>query len=247
MAAPCDAAADQVWRRTVVAYYDFNGVKYHDGTQATIGDLYFNYVLQSLNPRFTVFQTVSEPLIVHNVGETYAEREEMVAKALESAERLARRIFSGTRARGLFAGIAAHAMLPLDKLPTGAVGLVLAVTAHTAGWVFPRGGSQRLADALAKLHGPVLLINGHERDFMMAASAANFDAINHVPVFYGARRGAGHTATVDHPGGGEFANVASNWLRWQFKNDKAAAKMFVGKDCALCKNSNWDTRSKKMN
>jgi dienelactone hydrolase len=28
------------------------------------------------------------------------------------------------------------------------------------------------ADALPKLHGPVLLINGHERDFMMAASAA---------------------------------------------------------------------------
>ena len=41
---------------------------------------------ESLNPRFTVFQTVSEPLIVHNVGETFAEREDMVAKALESAE-----------------------------------------------------------------------------------------------------------------------------------------------------------------
>src|SRR3989337_1496293 len=36
---------------------------------------------ESLNPRFTVFQTVSEPLIVHNVGETFAEREEMVAQA----------------------------------------------------------------------------------------------------------------------------------------------------------------------
>ncbi len=41
---------------------------------------------ESLNPRFTVFQTVAEPLIVHNVGESFAEREEMVAKALESAE-----------------------------------------------------------------------------------------------------------------------------------------------------------------
>jgi hypothetical protein len=101
-------------------------------------------------------------------------------------------------------------------------------------------------DALAKLHGPVLLINGHERDFMMAVSAANFEAINHVPVFYGARHGAGHTATVDHPGGGEFANVAANWLRWQFKGDKAASKMFVGKDCALCNNPNWDTKSKRI-
>ena len=103
------------------------------------------------------------------------------------------------------------------------------------------------ADTLAKLHGPVLLINGHERDFMMAVSAANFEAINHVPVFYGARHGAGHTATVDHPGGGEFANVASNWLRWQFKGDKTAATMFVGKDCSLCTNKTWDTRSKRIN
>ena len=44
-----------------------------------------------------------------------------------------------------------------------------------------------------------------------------------LPVFSGARRNAGHTATVDHPGGGEWANVASNWLRWQFKGDKEAA------------------------
>jgi dienelactone hydrolase len=104
----------------------------------------------------------------------------------------------------------------------------------------PQPGS----DALAKLHGPVLLINGHEPDFMMAASAATFDAINHVPAFYGARHNAGHTATVFHPGGGEFANVASNWLLWTFKGDKKAGKMFAGKNCGLCTNSNWDVKSK---
>jgi hypothetical protein len=101
-------------------------------------------------------------------------------------------------------------------------------------------------NALADLHGPVLLVNGHERDFMMAVSAANFEAIDHVPVFYGARHGAGHTATVDHPGGGEFANVASSWLRWQFKGDREAGRMFAGGDCRLCTNPNWDTRSKGM-
>jgi dienelactone hydrolase len=103
------------------------------------------------------------------------------------------------------------------------------------------------ADSLAQLHGPVLLINGHERDFMMAASHANFETINHVPVFYGARHNAGHTATVDHPGGGEFANVASNWLRLTFKGDAEAGKMFVGNNCALCANDNWDTDSKGLN
>jgi hypothetical protein len=100
------------------------------------------------------------------------------------------------------------------------------------------------ADALPKVHGPVLLINGHERDFMMATSKATFDAIDHVPAFYGARHNAGHTATVFHPGGGEYANVASNWLLWTFKKDKKAGAMFVGKNCSLCTNANWDVQAK---
>ena len=99
-------------------------------------------------------------------------------------------------------------------------------------------------DAIKDLHGPVLLINGGERDFLMGASHATYEAITHVPAFYGARDNAGHTATVFHPGGGEFANVASNWLLWQFKKNAEASKMFVGDDCSLCTNKNWDTESK---
>jgi hypothetical protein len=102
------------------------------------------------------------------------------------------------------------------------------------------------ADALPKLHGPVLLINGSDPDFMLATSAATFDMIDNVPAFYGARHNAGHTATVFHPGGGEFANVASNWLMWTFKGDRKAGSMFVGKNCGLCTNSNWDVRSKRI-
>lgn len=100
------------------------------------------------------------------------------------------------------------------------------------------------ADDLPKLHGPVLLINGSTPDFMMETSLATFDLINNLPAFYGARHNAGHTATVFHPGGGEFANVASNWLLWTFKGDKKAGAMFVGKNCGLCTNPNWDVKSK---
>jgi dienelactone hydrolase len=112
--------------------------------------------------------------------------------------------------------------------------------------VFNSGAQGDASGVVAKLHGPVLLINGHERDFLMASSEATFDAIERLPAFYGARRNAGHTATVDHPGGGEFANVASNWLRWQFKGDKEAGRMFVGADCRLCTDPNWVTRSKRL-
>ncbi|MEJ0038144.1 MAG: alpha/beta hydrolase [Gammaproteobacteria bacterium] len=101
-------------------------------------------------------------------------------------------------------------------------------------------------DSLKKLHGPVLLINGHERDFMMARSKATYDAIETLPAFYGSRHGAGHTATAYHVGGGEFANVASNWVLWQFKGDKKAGTMFVGAKCGLCTNPNWDVESKRL-
>jgi hypothetical protein len=110
----------------------------------------------------------------------------------------------------------------------------------------PNGPAGRFpsTDALKDVHGPVLLINGAERDFLTPASHATYEAITHVPAFYGARENAGHTATVFHPGGGEYANVASNWLKWQFKRDANAAKMFVGDDCSLCTNPNWDVESK---
>jgi hypothetical protein len=110
----------------------------------------------------------------------------------------------------------------------------------------PAPGARATTDALVDLHGPVLFINGGEVDFMLEPSKDNYGRIDGLPAFYGARDNAGHTATVFHPGGGEFANVASNWLRYIFKGDREAAKMFVGDDCSLCTNPNWDTMSKRL-
>jgi hypothetical protein len=109
-----------------------------------------------------------------------------------------------------------------------------------------QGDAAAVAATVAKLRGPVLLIAGHDRDFAQEWSDATFEAIKNLPSFSGARKGAGHTATVDHPGGGEWANVASNWARWQLKGNKEAGKMFVGKDCTLCTNENWVTKSKSL-
>lgn len=62
-------------------------------------------------------------------------------------------VFRGPRARGLFAGLAAHAVLPLERPISSAFGLVLAVLGHTVGFPIARGGSQRAADALARYLG----------------------------------------------------------------------------------------------
>jgi phytoene dehydrogenase-like protein len=69
-------------------------------------------------------------------------------QAIRSARSLAESRFRGERARAVFAGIAGHAILPLEKPATAAIGLVLAAVAHAVGWPLPRGGSQRIADAL---------------------------------------------------------------------------------------------------
>ena len=68
--------------------------------------------------------------------------------ALGPARAVAERVFSTERGRGLFAGNAAHSMLPLERRPSSAFALTLLVLGHTVGWPFARGGSQALADAL---------------------------------------------------------------------------------------------------
>ena len=69
--------------------------------------------------------------------------------AIRSARGLAESRFEGERARAVFAGIAGHAILPLERPATAAIALVLGTLTHAVGWPLPRGGSQRIADALA--------------------------------------------------------------------------------------------------
>ncbi|WP_406398557.1 NAD(P)/FAD-dependent oxidoreductase [Streptomyces sp. NBC_00879] len=68
--------------------------------------------------------------------------------ALQPATWISRR-FDGERARGLFAGLAAHAIAPTSGFATAGVALCFALAAHEVGWPLPRGGSQAISDALA--------------------------------------------------------------------------------------------------
>lgn len=67
---------------------------------------------------------------------------------MRSAVQLAKR-FKGPQARALFAGCAAHSVLPLTCLPSAAVGLVFALTGHLTTWPVAQGGSASIAHALA--------------------------------------------------------------------------------------------------
>jgi phytoene dehydrogenase-like protein len=69
--------------------------------------------------------------------------------AVHSALGLAGGSFQGGRARALFAGMAAHSFLPLEKAGTAAFGLILATLGHVTGWPVAAGGSRHISGALA--------------------------------------------------------------------------------------------------
>jgi phytoene dehydrogenase-like protein len=106
------------------------------------------------------YRKLMTPLVEHSgkllpflLGRSPLPRHPVVAArfgllGLRSAVGLARR-FEGDRARALHAGLSAHSIQDLRRLPTASFGLVLGLFAHTHGWPLVRGGSQRLADALA--------------------------------------------------------------------------------------------------
>ncbi len=82
--------------------------------------------------------------------------------ALLPAQLLAATLFSGEGAAALFAGIAAHSVLPLTRVASSATGLILAAAGHATGWpiastTFPESaagadgiyGAQSITNALA--------------------------------------------------------------------------------------------------
>lgn len=56
----------------------------------------------------------------------------------------------GTRGGALWAGLAAHSLLPMEALASSAVACVLGMLAHKVGWPVPRGGARQISLALEK-------------------------------------------------------------------------------------------------
>ena len=82
-------------------------------------------------------------------------------KALQSARKVSRR-FRTEKARAVFAGMAAHSVLPLDYWASASFGLLLWASCYSVGWPFAAGGSQTIADALTKVlrsHGGEIVTN----------------------------------------------------------------------------------------
>ncbi|MBO9727389.1 MAG: NAD(P)/FAD-dependent oxidoreductase [Chitinophaga sp.] len=69
--------------------------------------------------------------------------------ALRSAAAVSKR-FTTTAAKGLWAGMCAHAIQPLTNIASAAIGMILTAVGHQHGWPVPKGGSQAIGHALAQ-------------------------------------------------------------------------------------------------
>ena len=97
-------------------------------------------------------------------------------------------------------------------------------------------------EQLEKIHTPVLYVLGGEKDIAYGNGMDDYARIHHVPA-YAANYPVGHGGTYARPHGGEFAVVATAWLKWQLKSDAEAAKMFVGNPPLLKKREGWTLES----
>lgn len=97
---------------------------------------------QTLYPAiFTPLAFPRHPLLMARFG----------VPAAMPAEWLARLLFKTEEGRALFAGNAAHCVLPLHHVLTSAIGVLLQLSAHAVGWPVAEGGSQSIANALASV------------------------------------------------------------------------------------------------
>ena len=69
-------------------------------------------------------------------------------KAIQPGSSFARRHFKGEEGRALFAGMAAHSIMPLEHPITASFGLMMLMMGHRGGWPLAKGGSQSISQAL---------------------------------------------------------------------------------------------------
>ena len=83
------------------------------------------------------------------------------------------------------------------------------------------------------IHTPIIYIIGGESDVAYKNAEADFAELPNVPAFK-VNMDVGHNGTLWEPHGGRFAEIATQWLRWQLIGDQKAGAMFLGQACGLC-------------
>ena len=96
---------------------------------------------------------------------------------------------------------------------------------------------------------PAMVAIGGESDIAYANGKRDFETMPaKIPVFYGVYPSIGHGGTYNQDNGGAFGVAAVAWLKWQLMNDTSAKGRgyFVGANCGICTDANWQVQSRGL-
>ncbi|QOV90722.1 phytoene desaturase family protein [Humisphaera borealis] len=176
-------------------------------------------------------------------------------KAMKSARAFVEQNFLTTAAKALFAGCAAHSVLPMEWMGSAAYGLVLMTAAHAGGWPVAKGGSQKLADALAahlRTLGGTIELGRHIRslDELPAAKVILCDvAPRNLATIAGSRLPPAYVKKLMHyahgPGAFKIDYALSQPVPWKCADVGRAGTIHLGgtfDDIADAEQFPWDGR-----
>ena len=100
------------------------------------------------------------------------------------------------------------------------------------------------AKLLTDLKIPIAYFMGGKRDMLYQAAISDIELYKSAPLFWASTDlpGDAHAGSFREINGGKFGVTGVAWLKWQLKGNTDAAKMFTGKDCGLCKDTQWEIR-----
>jgi hypothetical protein len=105
---------------------------------------------------------------------------------------------------------------------------------------------QKIIDGI---HSSVIIITGGDTDIAHDNGKKDFEVMPaRVPIFYGVYPSVGHGGTYNQDNGGPFGQVAVAWLKWQLQGDTSAKGKgyFIGANCGLCTDSNWQVQTRSL-
>ena len=133
--------------------------------------------------------------------------------------------------------VAGHSCGGLQALEVAPDPRIRAVLVHNSG-VFTDGtnpirGITVNKAMLDKLHTPVLYVLGGPDDIAFPNGTDDFKRISRMPAAL-VQLPVGHGGTFRTANGGAVAALSVDWLEWQLRGDKSAARSFTGSNCRLC-------------
>ncbi|WP_427963495.1 hypothetical protein [Altererythrobacter sp.] len=148
---------------------------------------------------------------------------------------------------GQSVGVGGHSCGGLQAIEVAADPRIKTVLIHNSG-IYNEGGGPISGfsvskDMLANFHTPVIYILGGPTDIAYANGSDDFARVQRVPIVL-ANLPVGHGGTFSQPMGGAVAHVSVDWLEWQLKGDKVAARTFLGENCRLCSGTEWSIERK---